>query len=71
MKFSTLEIWTCQHSAPGFRGWRRHPIAIQLLKLHDSQVHDLASKPVLTMTDDAVEDTDWEQFKLEQNKNLG
>lgn len=47
------------------------PIAIQLLKLHDSQVHDLASKPVLTMTDDAVEDTDWEQFKLEQNKNLG
>ena len=47
------------------------PIAIELLKLHDSQVHDLASKPVLTMTDDAVEDTDWEQFKLEQNKNLG
>lgn len=46
-------------------------ITIQLLKLHDSQVHDLASKPVLTMTDDAVEDTDWEQFKLEQNKNLG
>jgi hypothetical protein len=41
------------------------------MKLHDSQVHDLARKSELTMTDDAVEDTDWEQFKLEQNRNLG
>ena len=53
-------------------------IAIQLLKLHDSQVHGLASKPEkprrpeLTMTGDAVEDTDWEQFvfKFEQYKTL-
>ena len=54
------------------------PIAIQLLKLHDSQVHGLANKPEkprrpeLTMTGDAVEDTDWEQFvfKFEQYKTL-
>jgi hypothetical protein len=51
-------------------------IAIQLLQLHDSQVHGLASKPEkprlpeLTMTSNAVENTDWEQFivKFEQYK---
>jgi hypothetical protein len=43
-------------------------IAIELLKLHTSQVHGVTSKPdkprhpELHMTGDAVEDTDWERF---------
>ncbi len=50
----------------------------ELLKLHDTQVHGLANnpekprRPELTMTGDAVEDKDWEQFvfKYEQYKTL-
>ena len=53
-------------------------IAIELLKLHTSQVHGVASKPdkprrpELHMTGDAVEDTDWERFvfQYEQYKKL-
>ena len=51
---------------------------IQLLQLYDTQVHGLANKterprrPELSMTGDAVEDKDWEQFvfKYEQYKLL-
>ena len=51
---------------------------IQLLQLHDTQVHGLANKPEkprrpeLIMTGDAVEVKDWEQFvfKYEQYKLL-
>jgi hypothetical protein len=49
------------------------PIAIQLLKLHNSQVHGLASKPETPPGPElTVEDTDSEQFvfKFEQYKTL-
>ena len=65
-------------SAPRVRAEDGGGRAIQLLKLYDSQVHGLANKaekprrPELTMTGDAVEDTNWEQFvfKFEQYKTL-
>ena len=53
-------------------------LALQILQLHDAQVHGIANKPEkprrpeLVMVGDAVEDTDWEQFafKYEQYKTL-
>jgi hypothetical protein len=46
-------------------------IAIELLKLHTSQVPGMASKPdkpkrpELLMTGDTVEETDWERFAFQ------
>ena len=52
--------------------------AFQLLQLHDAQAHSIANKPEkprqmeLTMTGNAVEDTEWDKFifKYEHYKSL-